>query len=284
MAMTPSSPAFELIDPVRSGPVVVSVPHAGRDYAPEMHARLRAPAEKLLPLEDRLVDCIARDLRETAVLIARVPRAWIDINRNEAEIDPGLVEGIAASRVMLTPKVRNGLGLIPRRLAGVGELWRSRLALAEVQARIASVHRPYHERLRALTGRALGQHGVAVLLDLHSMPPLAGAGRPRIVIGNRFGHTAAPWVTARIAETCRVHGLSWQENSPYAGGHIVERHGTPTRGVHAVQLEIDRSLYLDSGLDCIAPAGLARCQAFLADTVIALTAGALETVLPLAAE
>jgi N-formylglutamate amidohydrolase len=147
--VTIASPVLELIDRETGGPVILSVPHGGRDYRPEHRAQLRPPVEKLTVLEDRLVDELVAGAGAPA-LIARLPRAWIDINRHEAEIDPGLVDGAVASRVMLTPKVRSGLGLIPRRLAGIGEIWRGRLPLADVEARVAEVHRPYHAMIAAL--------------------------------------------------------------------------------------------------------------------------------------
>jgi N-formylglutamate amidohydrolase len=281
-----ASPALELIAREEGGPVVLSVPHAGRDYRPEHRAKLRPPVERVMALEDRLVDELAVGAGAPA-LIARLPRAWIDLNRHEAEIDPGLVDGAVASRLMLTPKVRSGLGLIPRRLAGVGEIWRGRLALADVDARVAEVYGPYHAIIAELLRNAASRHGIAVLVDLHSMPPVSSQGNepsPRVVIGNRFGHSAASWVTARIASTCARFELGWRENSPYAGGHIIERHGAPSRGVHAVQLEIDRSLYLDDRLDECDPEGLAFCRQFVRELVTDLSAAALDSALPLAAE
>lgn len=280
-----TSLALELIARDAGGPVVLSVPHAGRDYRPEHRTKLRPPVERVMSLEDRLVDELAVGAGAPA-LVARLPRAWIDLNRHEAEIDPGLVDGAVASRLMLTPKVRSGLGLIPRRLAGVGEIWRGRLALADVEARVAEIHRPYHAILAELLRNAARGHGIAVLLDLHSMPPIAAQGGepPRVVIGNRFGHSAASWVTERIESTCARFGLGCRENSPYAGGHIVERHGAPARGIHAVQLEIDRSLYLDDRLDECDPEGLAFCRRFVRELVTDLGAAALDSALPLAAE
>jgi len=284
--MASLSPAFALINPDASGPVIVSVPHAGRDYAPEHLARLRPPPERLRTLEDRLVDQLAMGLDKVPALIARTPRVWIDLNRHEAEIDPGLVEHMIASRLMLTPKVRSGLGLIPRRLAGIGELWRGRLSRADVEDRIAKVYRPYHAELRRLIGASLDQHAVAVLLDLHSMPPLDRSGQEpvRVVIGNRYGQSAAPWATASLAATCARFGLTVAENTPYAGGHIADRHGAPRNNVHAVQLEIDRSLYLDESLEQVAPAKLVRIQTFVRAAVADLTRAALDSTLPLAAE
>lgn len=280
--MTPNS-AFVLRNPEATGPVVLSVPHGGRDYPPSLRAMLRPPVERIQALEDRLVDTLAGHVKHAPILVANAPRLWIDLNRHPAEIDPGLVDGIIASRAMLTPKLRSGLGLIPRRLAGVGELWRERLTLADVESRIATVHRPYHAAVDRLLQRSLHTHGVAVLIDLHSMPPLADA-TAKVVVGNRFGQTAGSWVSGRVAASCTRFGLGLRENSPYPGGHIVERHGAPHRGVHAVQIEVDRSLYLDEGLDQHDHAGLSRMQAWLTNLIDDLTDGAFETALPQAAE
>lgn len=286
--MPQAGPIFDLINPDAAGPVVVSVPHAGRDYAAAHRAMLRVPPERLNGLEDRWVDLLVSDLADTPALIARTPRAWIDLNRHEAELDSGLVEGLVTSRLMTTAKVRGGLGLIPRRLAGAGELWRGRLTRADVEARIATIHRPYHLELKRLLDQALAREGVAVLLDLHSMPPLQrNAGGPppaRVVIGNRFGQSAAPWATASLAATCARFDLSWTENAPYAGGYIVERHGRPAAAVHAVQLEIDRSLYLDPRLSGPVPAGVERMRRFVRAAVADLAQAAADTQLPLAAE
>ena len=284
--MTGAPPPFELLNPDASGPVVLSVPHAGRDYSNAHRALIRPPVDRLLPLEDRLVDELARGVTDVPTLVARTPRAWIDLNRHEAEIDPGLVENAVASRLMLTAKVRSGLGLVPRRLTGVGEIWRGRLPLASVEARIAAVHRPYHAALRGLLDRALAAHGIAILVDLHSMPPLPRKGTPALdlVVGNRFGQSAAAWVTGRIIASCGRLGRSVQENSPYAGGHIVERHGAPVRGVHAVQLEVDRSLYLSPDLRDVDPDKRAQMRRALAEIVADLQSAALDQGLPLAAE
>lgn len=281
------NPAFEWINPDAGGPVLLSVPHAGRAYAAAHRAQIRPPVERLAALEDRLVDRVARGQSAAPALIAHAPRAWIDLNRNEAEIDPGLVEGAVPSRLMLTPKVRSGLGLVPRRLGGIGDLWRTRLDIADIEARIATIHRPYHAAIAQALDTARDRFGIAVLIDLHSMPPLPAspAGPPaRVVIGNRFGRSAAPWIGARIADLAARFGFGWLENTPYAGGHIVERHGVPARGVHAVQLEIDRSLYLDRAHDQCDPRGLAHVQAFLAEVIAAVQAGIRDAGLPLAAE
>lgn len=281
---SPAHPSgFELIAPDAPGPLVLSVPHAGRDYPDALRDRLRPPVERLAVLEDRHVDAIARAIEGVPTLIARRPRAWIDLNRHETEVDPGMIEnGPHPSRVTMSAKVRSGLGLVPRRLSGLGELWRGRLPAAELARRIAEDHRPYHEALGGLLARARARHGVAILLDLHSMPPLPG--ETAVVIGTRFGLSASGSYVLPVAAAAAAARLSVQENSPYAGGHIVERHGHPQRGVHAIQLEIDRALYLDARLDDCAPEGLARVQAFLRDAIARLTEAALSGTLPLAAE
>jgi N-formylglutamate amidohydrolase len=274
---------YELIGADATGPVILSVPHAGRDYPAELRARLRPPVERLLPLEDRMVDEVARGVAGVATLIARRPRAWIDLNRHETEVDPGMLEnGPPASRLNLTMKVRSGLGLVPRRLAGVGELWRGRLPAADLARRIAEDHRPYHATLGALLARAKARHGIAILVDLHSMPPLPSGAE--LVIGTRFGLSADPGFVAPVLAAATRAGLSVQENSPYAGGHIVERHGDPRRSIHAIQLELDRALYLDRALDRCDPAGLARAQAFLREAIGRLSEAALMGATPLAAE
>ena len=285
--MMEPSPAFVLRNPSATGPVVISVPHAGRDYRREHSTRLRPPIERLAALEDRLVDMLVSGIADAPTLIASTPRVWIDLNRHEAEIDPGLVENMVASRLMLTAKVRNGLGLIPRRLAGIGELWRTRLTKLDVETRLATIHRPYHATLARLLATARSREGTAVLLDLHSMPPLRAtqsSAAPNIVIGNRFGQSAAPWATAALIGTCKRFGLSWGANTPYAGGYIIERHAAPTTGVHALQLEIDRSLYLDAALHGPDSCGVAAMQRFVVAVVDDLSIAAINSALPIAAE
>lgn len=284
--MASASPAFQFFGAECGGPVILSVPHAGRQYTPEHRAMLRPPAERLIALEDRLVDEVATDAGAPR-LVALAPRAWIDLNRHQAEIDPGLVDDVVSSRLMLTPKVRSGLGLIPRRLAGVGEIWRGRLSRCDVEQRIANYYRPYHVMIATQLSSALKEHGIAILIDLHSMPPLGSKGAaaaPQVILGNRFGHTASAWIAARIGATCARFGLSWRENSPYAGGHIVERHGAPSTGVHAVQLELDRSLYLDQALDQCDLRGLAFSRRFLRELISDLQTAAVDSARPLAAE
>lgn len=240
---------------VPDSPVVLSVPHAGRDYPAVMAAALRAPTAQLSALEDRHVDAVALGARlDETLLLQDAPRAWIDLNRAEHERDPLLDDG--ARRSPLSAKVRAGLGIVPRRTAATGDVWRRRLGADEVEARIAADHRPYHEALGAALARARDRFGVAILLDIHSMPSLPG-GRTRVVVGDRFGRAASARFVQRVESEIAGAGLAHALNSPYAGGYILERHARPSEQVHGVQLEIDRALYLDARLDQPGP-GLAR--------------------------
>ena len=239
---------YALDDP--GSPVVVSVPHAGRDYPLPLRAALRVPLEALRPLEDRHIDAVALAARRTeAMLIQRRARAWIDLNRAEHERDPVIDSG-ADRHVSPHPsaKLRGGLGLIPRRVPGAGEIWRRKFEGEEVAGRILHDYRPYHTALSMALKRAHARYGVAVLLDLHSMPPL-GRGLPQIVLGDRFGRAAATRFVQRLEDVATKAGIPAALNSPYAGGHILDRHAKPAGGIHAIQVEFDRSLYLNATLD-----------------------------------
>ncbi|MDB5676845.1 MAG: N-formylglutamate deformylase [Sphingomonas bacterium] len=233
-----------------NGPVVLSVPHAGRDYPLPLRAALRVPLTALRPLEDRHADTLALAAQKgEAMLVQRRARAWIDLNRAEHERDPGIDTG-ADRHASPHPsaKLRGGLGLIPRRVPGAGEIWGRRFDGEEIAARILQDYRPYHAALAAALKRARARFGIAILLDLHSMPPL-GRGFPRIVFGDRFGRSAATRFVHCLETVTARAGIASALNSPYAGGHILDRHAHVAGGFHAIQVEIDRSLYLDSALD-----------------------------------
>lgn len=273
-------------------PVVVSVPHAGRAYGPEVLEALAVAPDHLLRLEDRYADLIARGAAGIGVpvLTAIAPRAYIDLNRAEGEIDVGMVDGLDARRLPApTAKQRGGLGLIPRRLAGAGELWKRKLSRVEVEGRIAQGHRPYHATLARLLDTRRRRHGEAVLLDLHSMPPVGrdslgrGETAPRIVIGNLFGRSASDHVAALAMRVAQRHGLTAALNVPYSGGHILRRHGAPQHGVQALQIEIDRSLYLDSSL-AEPTEGVEQVSRFFADLARTLAEDLANRQLPQAAE
>lgn len=273
--------------PVR--PVLVSVPHAGRDYPDIVFDALRLPRTALLRLEDRYADLLARHLLrdESPVIIAHRARAWIDLNRNEADLDVEMARG--ADRVDYPQpgaKQRGGLGLVPRRLSGEGEIWQGPFELADIQQRILTFHRPYHQKIAEILERIHARFGVAILLDLHSMPPIRqihGGTAPQFVIGDRFGQSAGSQYAELLIQQIRMRGFSAALNHPYSGEHILRRHAKPRSNIHAIQLEVDRSLYLDSALR-EPGAGLARIQALVSQLVYALADQALGTPTLVAAE
>lgn len=260
--MTPS-PSFVRHGPLAPRtPIVLSVPHAGRDYPLPLRAALRVPLAALRPLEDRYADALALDAAgEETVFVAQRARAWIDLNRDESERDPRLDDGAAVRGAPLSAKIRSGLGLVPRRAGNAGDIWRHRLGGDEVVQRIRDDHRPYHEAIAAALAAARARFGVAVLVDVHSMPSLEPAGAaPRLVVGDRFGKSAGARFASRVEEVARAHGMATAANAPYAGGHILARHGDPRRGIHALQLEFDRALYLDDALDGPGPGMIATAR------------------------
>lgn len=285
--MSFDGPPFERIGPsLPSGPVVVSVPHAGRAYPAEMATRARLPLAALRPLEDRYVDVLARSaLSGETAFIQRVPRAWIDLNRAESERDPQIDDGADPRRHGApSAKLRSGMGLVPRRAGSNGDVWRRRLSAAEVEARIAAAHRPYHQALRDALAATRARFGIAILVDVHSMPPLGKPGDvARIVFGDRFGRSAASRFVARLEAEAEAAGHAHALNTPYAGGHILDCHAAPARGIHAIQIEFDRALYLDDALDGPG-AGINACAMLLRRMLDALADEAMASPQAIAAE
>lgn len=241
---------------IPESPVVLSVPHAGRDYPAALLAAVRIPLGSLRILEDRHVDQLALAARGAESMVVQRPaRAWIDLNRAEHERDPKLDDGADPTRSPgMSAKLRSGLGLVPRRIAGAGEIWAGRLSNAAVTARILADYRPYHAALDCLLKAARARFGIAVLLDIHSMPPLGGAGEAAsIVFGDRFGKSASSRFVARLEGEAAACGIAHALNTPYAGGHILDRHARPQHGIHAVQIEFDRASYLDEAHDVPGP-------------------------------
>lgn len=270
-------------------PVLISVPHAGRDYPDEIFASLRLPPASLLRLEDRYADLLIRDVVSDGAptIIAHRARAWIDLNRDERDIDVEMVSGLnrhdypAASE-----KQRGGLGLIPRRLAGEGDIWMRQLTVADVDARIACYHRPYHTQIAKTLRQMRQKFGVAILLDLHSMPPIRDRVSnpvPQFVIGDRFGRSASSRFAELLSAQIRAYGYHAALNHPYSGDYILRRHAAAGRNIHALQIEVDRSLYLDSALR-EPGAGVARIGRLVADIVAKLADEALGYPTLIAAE
>lgn len=286
----PPHPAFICHGlPSVAGPVVIAVPHAGRDYPPDVIAQARGGRAALEALEDRHADLLAQvAIRHGhCALVARTARAVIDLNRHVDEIDPASVADIPYGvPIRATAKLRGGLGLIPARAQGLAELWRQRPTYADVRGRIEAVYLPWHRAIADALAVSKAAHGTAVLVDLHSMPslkPVDGRPLPQIVLGDRFGQSASGPITAIAEATARATGLQVAVNAPYAGGYALERHGDPVRGIHALQVEIDRALYLDDDLRSPGP-GVARLAAFIHGLVEALGEAVGAGRYPLAAE
>lgn len=273
-------PAFAISGPVPSAiPVLIAVPHAGRAYPGSLLERMRNPGFAALRLEDRYVDLLAKEVAKATgamLLVANAPRAMIDLNRAADDIDWEMFGRGASSDVgSYTPgrRARSGLGLIPRRLPGIGELWKRRHDETELAARIGGIHEPYHAALAESLAGLRERWGAALLLDLHSMPPLTlrgGQPPPEFVLGDRFGVTCHGSLVGSAFSYFAEMRRGAAHNRPYAGGYVLEQHGAPGEGLHALQLEIDRSSYLDSrlaepgrGFAAMAHllAGLVRCMA-----------------------
>lgn len=227
-------------------PVLLSIAHSGRDYPGWLVALAAGGREPLESLEDPLVDRLAwrATARGLGTFVVRTPRAAIDCNRAPDELDPLVVVGAPAPAA--GGRARHGLGLIPGRTQRHGHLWRAPLDRAECNRRIAEVHQPFHRALEQGLDALVAEHGSALMIDCHSMPPRRG--QAELVIGDRHGRSAAPWLTAEAARLARAMGWVVAVNDPYAGGHIVDRHGQPESGVHALQLEFDRRCYLADDL------------------------------------
>lgn len=237
-------------------PLLISVPHAGRVYPDEILDNLAVPATHLLRLEDRYADRLAGRAiaRGFPAIIAHRPRAWVDLNRNRSEIDADMIGGLSAAQLRTrlpapSRKVRGGLGVVPSRLHGAGNLWRRKWQWDDIINRLDSYHEPYHASIAGILERICLKFGGAILLDLHSMPPLnEGQGGVDMVVGDRFGRSAGSRYSELSVAFLEQSGIRTRLNHPYAGGYILERHARVERDIHALQLEVDRSTYLDSAL------------------------------------
>jgi N-formylglutamate amidohydrolase len=228
-------------------PVLLSVPHSGRTYPDWLIELASGGRPALAALEDPLVDRLAwrAIARGVGAVVAHAPRAAIDCNRAEDEIDPAVIEG--RSRERLTARARGGLGIVPARTPAHGFLWRRPITGQQLEDRLDQAHRPYHRAIEDQLGQLIDRFDCAILLDCHSMPP-PPAGIPPIVFGDCHGRTADSWVSREAVRIAGDLGFPAGLNDPFAGGHIIARHSAPARGVHALQIEIDRRAYLDPRL------------------------------------
>ncbi len=232
--------------------VVFSSPHSGRDYPRDFLRGSVLDEHAVRSSEDAFVDLLFSDAPKTGapLLAATAPRAFVDLNRSADELDPALIDGVRIA--MQNPRVNSGLGVVPRVVANGRSIRSGKMSLAEAQARLGRYWRPYHACLQALLDENRALFGEAILVDCHSMPHdatvgVARIGRPRpdVVLGDRFGASAHGAVTDRIEAAFVAAGLNVARNAPFAGAYITQHYGRPSRNQHAVQIEIDRSLYMD---------------------------------------
>lgn len=245
--------AYELYRPkTRNTSVVFASPHSGRDYPAAFLRRSILDERQVRSSEDAFVDDLFRNAPDfgAPLLTAKAPRAFLDLNRAPEELDPALVEGVR--RISHNPRVASGLGVIPRVVSNGRAIYRGKLTLQEAHSRISDYWRPYHDKLQTLLDESQRTFGEAILIDCHSMPHEAlenvgppGAPRPDIVLGDRFGAAAAGSVMEQVEAAFASAGLRVARNMPFAGAFITQQYGRPSRQQHAVQVEIDRALYMD---------------------------------------
>ncbi|RRN66164.1 N-formylglutamate amidohydrolase [Caulobacter sp. 602-1] len=253
-------PAFEVTRAARAGippptALVFASPHSGGIYPEDMIAAARLPVETLRASEDAFVDQIIAGAPAlgASVIRARLARAYVDLNREPWELDPSMfAETLPDYAHGRSARVAAGLGTIPR-IAGEGRpIYARKLTFAEARARVELTHRPYHDALDRQLAAARAAHGAAILIDWHSMPAAAAHGqRARnggpcdIVLGDRFGAACSPKLTGLVERELETLGYRVVRNAPYAGGYTTEHYGRPARRTHALQIEINRALYMN---------------------------------------
>ena len=247
------SPPFDIVEPAEwRAPIIFNSPHSGSVYP---HAFLNASRIDLPALrrsEDSFMDELIRDLSDHGFPVVRVkfPRSYVDVNREPYELDPRMFSGrlpsFANTRSM---RVAGGLGTIPRVVGDGQEIYRERLAVDDALARIEALYKPYHRALRRLINKAHQAFGTVVVVDCHSMPSIGVSReeprRPDMVIGDRYGTSCAALLSDKVEETMSRLGYSVGRNKPYAGGFITEHYGNPASGLHTIQLELNRAIYMD---------------------------------------
>ena len=248
-----SSKSFELIEPARSqAPLIFNSPHSGSDYPSSFLAISRLDQRTIRQSEDIHVDqlFIAAVDNGAFLLRAHFPRAWLDVNREPFELDPKMFVGSLPSFANTrSTRVASGLGTIPRVVADGKAIYTVPLAIVDALSRIEQAYVPYHRALRRLIDRTRAAYGFSVLIDCHSMPstvrPAGLRGRPDFVLGDRHGTSCTAALTELTEAVLVRRGYDVARNRPYAGGFITEHYGRPTEGVHAIQIEINRALYLN---------------------------------------
>jgi len=247
-------PPFIVLEPQgRRVPFVFNVPHSGDVYPESFISGSRLDELTLRRSEDAFVDKLFQGMANlgASVLSARFPRAYLDVNREPYELEPRLLEGkLPAYANTRSPRVAGGLGTIPRVVAEGYEIYPGKIPVEEALARIEMLYRPYHAALRSLLDRTVAAFGYAILIDCHSMPSVGlsmseTGSRPDVVFGDRFGTSCALPLVDMIDFFFGNKGYSTERNKPYAGGFITEYYGDPATGRHALQIELNRALYMD---------------------------------------
>ena len=250
-------------DPL-SSPFIFASPHSGRRYPADLLRMTRLDRQQLRQSEDGYVDLIfdAAPRFGAPLLRALFPRAYVDVNRSPHELDPRMfADPLPKSVDARSNRVMAGLGVIPRIVADGQDIYSRKLNYFDARRRLSTCYAPYHEALRGLIADAMAKFGAALVVDCHSMPSAGGAplreGDRRIdfVLGDRFGASCAPGVVSLVEQTLMKMGYEVSRNAPYAGGFVAAAYGRPNEGVHVLQIEINRALYLDE-------ARLARTDSF----------------------
>jgi len=270
-------------------PLILASPHAGRDYRADFLAASRLDKQQLRKTEDAYVDLLFQDAPRHGVplLCANFPRAWMDVNRDEWELDPAMfAEKLPPQVAFGSARVAAGLGAIPRVAASGAPIYRRKLRLAEAEERLERGWRPYHRALAELIDRTRSQFGWCVLIDCHSMPSLPGFGTepsPDYILGDLFGTSCRPDLVAWCEAELRARGYLVRRNAPYAGGYVTRHYGDPAHGVHVLQLELARRLYMDES--AIEPnESFARLRAECSELVVAMVRYLSETCDPASPE
>jgi len=243
----PQANPFRLDRPARQTvPFLFASPHSGRSYPASLLARSKLDSTTLRRSEDAFVDELFAGVVSLGapLLAAHFPRAFLDVNRSMTELDAGMFDGELGVPVDAPgPRVVAGLGVIPRIVRDGAEIYRGKLNSADARARLSQLYQPYHRALADLMEETHTAFDVAVLIDCHSMPSALSV--PDIVLGDRYGASAAPQLTARAEAALTREGFSVARNTPYAGGYTTALYGRVASGCHALQIEINRALYLD---------------------------------------
>lgn len=233
-------------------PVFLNSPHSGEFFPPAFLERAQLPQQTLRKASDLFVDELFMPAVDQGVPLMRamLPRSFVDLNREPFELDPRLIAGpLPVDANTRSLRVAGGLGTVPRVIGDQAEIYAGKISLEEVLHRIEYFYVPYHLRLHRELAARHGRHGHVVLLDLHSMPsqaaPRATRSLPDIILGDRFGASCDPALVDLVETLARDLGFRVERNQPYAGGYITEHYGRPVLGWHALQIEINRALYMD---------------------------------------